>query len=590
MFSKISTIDSGILDSIIQDFDHCICIVNTKYQLIDGNQAFLSNFPNNGLGLDFLSNNKQFKESLEQAFKGAKIQYITKLNNRIFEIKISIQVVENESLALVQFFPKSSQTFDSEQALQYKYIVDHVHDVLFQTDASGNWVFLNQAWTNIFDYTLEESLGRPFYEFLHPEDVQKNALLFAPLIAQQKIYCKHIIRYISKAGSVKWIEVFATLVIDKLGAVTGTAGTLRDITNEKEKTRINSILSSNVQDIVCIHDLEGNYLYVSPSISLLTLYSPEELLGKSHYDFVHPDDRGRFMAIEGANHETSYISYRFKKKNGEYIWLETSLKVFFDDYDICSRIITSSRSIQERKLVEESMLKSLQREKELNQLKTRFVNMTSHEFRTPLATIRSSAEIIEAYTKIADFQQKDKILKQLINIQSEISRISNLINETLLIGKMESQQLTVHREEVDVVEQAQFVISRQNQQQKDFREAKLIVLGKQYKIWIDPQHLIHILDNLLTNAFKYSEGKPEPIILIRFEKCQLSIEVKDFGMGIPYEEQHKIYSSFFRANNVSKIEGTGLGLVIVKNLVQLNEGNIRFESVENQGTTFFIDF
>ena len=168
------------------------------------------------------------------------------------------------------------------------------------------------------------------------------------------------------------------------------------------------------------------------------------------------------MTIEGANHETSYISYRFKKKNGEYIWLETSLKVFFDDYDICSRIITSSRSIQERKLVEESMLKSLQREKELNQLKTRFVNMTSHEFRTPLATIRSSAEIIEAYTKIADFQQKDKILKQLINIQSEISRISNLINETLLIGKMESQQLTVHREEVDVVEQAQFVISRQN--------------------------------------------------------------------------------------------------------------------------------
>jgi signal transduction histidine kinase len=187
-------------------------------------------------------------------------------------------------------------------------------------------------------------------------------------------------------------------------------------------------------------------------------------------------------------------------------------------------MITSSRSIQEHKLVEESMMKSLQREKELNQLKSRFVNMTSHEFRTPLATIRSSAEIIEAYIKLEKSTYNEKITKQLDNIQSEIHRISNLISETLLIGKIESQQLTVHREEVNVIELINFAINRQNQQQKDHRITELEVVGEVPKIWLDPQHFIHILDNLISNAFKYSLGKRNPIISVSSEKNQLKFK------------------------------------------------------------------
>lgn len=592
MLINTATIEDDFFAQLIQHIDHPICIINTQFQILKYNPAFVQTFPHSDIQPITLFTNKQLRESMTQASHGQTIQYITELENQIFELKLSPLKNDNTDYILIQFFPKSIQTFDSEQALQYKYIVDNVHDILFQTDAEGNWVFLNQAWINIFEYSLEESLGRPFYEFLHPEDVQKNALLFAPLIAQQKSYCKHIIRYISKSGKIKWIEVFATLVIGKNGEVLGTSGTLRDITNEKENARINTILSHNVQDIVCIHNLEGKYLYVSPSISQLTGYSPEELLGQCHFDYFHPDDKRKFIAIQNnaSNHNLSYISYRFKKKNGEFLWLETSLKVFFDDYDICDRMITSSRSIQDRKLAEESMLKSLQREKELNQLKLRFVNMTSHEFRTPLATIRSSAEIIEAYTRLSDFTQKEKITKQLDNIQSEISRISNLINETLLIGKMESQQLTVHREEVDIVELTKFIINRQNQQQKDQRQVQLEIIGQTHKIWIDPQHLIHILDNLISNAFKYSSNRPNPIIIMSFEKYQFNFQIKDFGIGIPSSEQGKIYSSFFRANNVGKIEGTGLGLVIVKNLVQLNNGSIHFKSTENQGTTFYLNF
>lgn len=592
MFSNITTIKSDFFSQLIQHIDHPVCIINSFFQIEKCNLSFNQTFPPSSILSSSFFSNKLLQESLSQVWEGQTIQYITELENQIFELKLSPLANSDDIYGLIQFFPKSAQTFDSEQALQYKYIVDHIHEVLFQTDAVGNWVFLNQAWSDIFEYTLEESLGRPFYEFLHPEDVRKNELLFAPLINQQKSYCKHIIRYISKSHKIKWIEVFATLVIGKNGEVLGTSGTLRDITNEKENARINTILSHNVQDIVCIHDLEGKYLYVSPSISQLTGYCPEELLGQSHYDFFHPEDKAKIISISNssANNDVSYISYRFKKKDDEYVWLETSVKVFFDDYDICDRMITSSRSIQEHKLVEESMMKSLQREKELNQLKSRFVNMTSHEFRTPLATIRSSAEIIEAYTKLDKSTYYEKITRQLENIQSEISRISSLIHETLLIGKIESQQLTVHREHVDVIELIEFIINRQNQQQKDHRITELEVIGEVQKIWIDPQHFIHILDNLISNAFKYSLNRPNPVVSVNFEKYHLRLQIKDFGIGIPPSEQGKIYSSFFRAKNVGTIEGTGLGLVIVKNLIQLNNGNIHFVSTENQGTTFYLDF
>lgn len=592
MFSKPSTAKIDFFSQLLQHIDHPVCVINSSYKIEKCNLAFDQTFPPTSILNRSLFSNKLLHESLSQVWEGQTVQYISELENQIFELKLSPLHNAGETFGLIQFFPKSTQTFDSEQALQYKYIVDHIHEVLFQTDALGNWVFLNQAWSDIFEYTLEESLGRPFYEFLHPEDVRKNELLFAPLINQQKSYCKHIIRYISKSHKIKWIEVFATLVIGRNGEVLGTSGTLRDITNEKENARINTILSHNVQDIVCIHDLEGKYLYVSPSISLLTGYCPEELLGQSHYDFFHPDDKVKIVSIpnSSADSEVRYISYRFRKKNNEYVWIETSVKIFFDDYDICDRMITSSRSIQEHKLVEESMMKSLQREKELNQLKSRFVNMTSHEFRTPLATIRSSAEIIEAYIKLEKLTYNEKITKQLDNIQSEIHRISNLISETLLIGKIESQQLTVHREEVNVIELINFAINRQNQQQKDHRITELEVVGEVPKIWLDPQHFIHILDNLISNAFKYSLGKRNPIISVSSEKNQLEIQIKDFGIGIPLTEQGKMYSSFFRAKNVGIIEGTGLGLVIVKNLVQLNNGHIYFVSSENQGTTFFLDF
>ncbi len=480
----------------------------------------------------------------------------------------------------------------SAQQERYQYVIDNVHDILFQTDATGNWIFLNKAWTTVMQYALEESIGKPFFNFLHPEDVEKNQLLFEPLVNRKKSYCKHVIRYLNKAGEIKWIEVFATLSLDENDQIVGTAGTLKDLTNEMKNAHIYELLSNNVKDLVCIHDLEGKYLYVSPSIKHLTGFEPKELVGQTPYDFIHPDDLSRIAEkhaeIRSTINSFNHVDYRFRKKDGSYVWLEANARVFFDEYDIAYRVISSSREVEARKRAEESMMKALLREKELNELMAKFVNFASHEFRTPLATIQSSTEIIEAYTQ--NIAQPQRVHRHTHLIHAEIDRITRLIDEILLIGKIDSEQLVAKKEPVYLLDVLSKVIYRQNALQKDGRTVQLVIEGQASAsaIYIDAQQLDLSIDNLLSNAFKYSLGKPNPIVTVQFEPAEVKILIQDFGIGIPIEEQEKLFTSFFRANNVGHIKGTGLGLVIVKNFIELNGGNVSFESTLQQGTTFCV--
>jgi PAS domain S-box-containing protein len=124
--------------------------------------------------------------------------------------------------------------FQIDSEARYRCVVDHVKEVIFQIDAEGLWTFLNPAWTEIMEFTVEESIGTNFLNYIHPEDRQRNLELFQPLIDRQKDYCRHEIRYITKAGQVRWIEVFARLTLDANNNVIGTSGTLNDITDRKQ--------------------------------------------------------------------------------------------------------------------------------------------------------------------------------------------------------------------------------------------------------------------------------------------------------------------------------------------------------------------
>ncbi len=593
---------------IFDTLEDCVYVINAQEQLLMFNQAFADVYQASYHELPQLYGHAKsvYADACDDAklsrwyakglagekfsemifHDGKKIELLFK---PIFtDTKQTVEALVIQSKEVTQAYQLKATV--SAQQERYQYVIDNVHDILFQTDATGNWIFLNKAWTTIMQYSLEESLGKPFFNFLHPEDVNKNQLLFEPLVNRQKSYCKHVIRYLNKAGETKWIEVFATLSLDENDQIVGTAGTLKDLTNEMKNAHIYELLSNNVKDLVCIHDLEGRYLYVSPSIKHLTGFEPNELVGQTPYDFIHPDDLSRIAEkhaeIRSTINSVNHVDYRFRKKAGGYVWLEANARVFFDEYDIAYRVISSSREVEARKRAEESMMKALLREKELNELMAKFVNFASHEFRTPLATIQSSTEIIEAYTQ--HIAQPQRVHKHTHLIHAEIDRITRLIDEILLIGKIDSDQVVAKKEPVYLLDVLSKVIHRQNALQKDGRTVQLMIKGQATAIYVDAQQLDLSIDNLLSNAFKYSLGKPNPIVTVQFEPTQVKILIQDFGIGIPTDEQEKLFTSFFRANNVGRIKGTGLGLVIVKNFIELNGGSVSFESTLQQGTTFCI--
>jgi len=233
---------------------------------------------------------------------------------------------------------------------------------------------------------------------------------------------------------------------------------------------------------------------------------------------------------------------------------------------------------------------SLSKEKELGQLKTSFVSIASHQFRTPLAVIQSNTELLEMLNDMDVKQEPEKYKKITNRIIGAISKMTDLMDEVLVLGKLTSGNIHYKPEDLDLVEFSNVLIQQFNSIQKDGRTLDVIINSVPYTVWLDPKLLGHALTNLITNAFKYSVGKDNPELCIHFKPTEVVLSVKDYGLGIPEEEQLHLFEPFFRAVNVTEIQGTGLGLSIAKEYVEVNKGQITATSVLGEGSCFAITF
>jgi signal transduction histidine kinase len=223
----------------------------------------------------------------------------------------------------------------------------------------------------------------------------------------------------------------------------------------------------------------------------------------------------------------------------------------------------------------------------LSDLKTRFIATASHEFRTPLSSILSSAALIERYTTTA---QQDKRLKHVNRIKSSVKNLTHILEDFLSLSFLEEGKVQQQHQNFELDALLQSVL----EEVKVMAKAKQqFVLQQQFDaLMLDTnlQALKNILLNLLSNAIKYSPDDALIQIHAQTEDEQVIISVEDNGMGIPKEQQKHLFTRFFRADNASAIQGTGLGLYIVQKYLEQLNGSISFESVENQGTTFTVQF
>lgn len=253
-----------------------------------------------------------------------------------------------------------------------------------------------------------------------------------------------------------------------------------------------------------------------------------------------------------------------------------------------NQIIKLNNSLEEK--VKSRTLKLtelLAKEKELNEMKSNFISMASHEFRTPLAAIISSASIIDMY-KAAE--KDEKIIKHVNRIYSNVNNLTEILNNFLSIGEIEGGNLTVKYLPInlpefieEVIQELDVITNKKNQTITYSHEGEEIINNSD-KI------LRNILVNLISNASKYSHENQEIRITSVVDSDLVKLTVMDDGIGIPEADQNKLFTPFFRADNAKNIQGTGLGLNIVKKYVEMIEGQISFTSKTNEGTTFIIGF
>ena len=259
--------------------------------------------------------------------------------------------------------------------------------------------------------------------------------------------------------------------------------------------------------------------------------------------------------------------------------LNTQLEVKVEE-----RTLILKEALKKLEESQEELSEALSKEKELSEIKTRFVSMASHEFRTPLSTILSSATLVSKYQKTEEGEKRERHLKK---IKDSVSHLNNLLEDFLSLGKLEEGKVSISissfavREFIDDVIEEMKVIQKKGQQ----------IICKYEGVddfSTDKRLLKNILINLFSNALKFSDEDRSVWINIENKNDQLRVMIRDEGIGIPEEDQHHLFTTFFRGKNVVNIEGTGLGLPIVKRYVDLLNGTVSLKSKLEEGT--IVDF
>jgi signal transduction histidine kinase len=233
-------------------------------------------------------------------------------------------------------------------------------------------------------------------------------------------------------------------------------------------------------------------------------------------------------------------------------------------------------------LKQKELEQALQKEKDLSELKSRFVSMASHEFRTPLATIQSSAALVKRY---AENQNVDKQRYHLEKIRNTVNNLTSILNDFLSLTKLEEGRIEQKPENIHLLHFCTEVTEEIKGLAKSGQAIRLDC-PQDLHVTADPRLLQNVLYNLLSNAIKYSEKDIH--FSVRTEGGYTLLEVSDQGCGIPAAEQPYLFDRFFRASNVTHIQGVGLGMNIVSRYLEIMEGTIRFQSREGKGTTFTI--
>ena len=356
----------------------------------------------------------------------------------------------------------------------------------------------------------------------------------------------------------------------------------------------------------------GEIIRTNPSAEKLFGYERSELLGQTievlvpkSFSHKHTAVRENYSENPRARHMGAGLELMGLKKDGTEFPVEISLSPYTSpqgrfviafivdgtlrkqaeekqknystelEKQVKNRTLILEEAISELEKTKRDLRKALEKEKELNELKSRFVSMASHEFRTPLTTIMSSLSLVTKYGEINDSENQNKHVNK---IKSSVINLTDILNDFLSVSKLE---------ELNLMEFLNEIISQMEPMCKDGQKILPFHSGNDL-VYLDKKLMRNVLFNLISNAIKFSPEDSVIEVRALALNSSLKIAVKDKGIGISKEDQKHLFERFFRGHNATHIQGTGLGLNIVTKYAELMNGSIDFESEENKGTTFTI--
>lgn len=378
---------------------------------------------------------------------------------------------------------------------------------------------------------------------------------------------------------------------------------------------------------IFVADDKGIIRHVNPSAEKLFGYEKDELIGKKievlipkRYSPNHEHLRNKYNANPHPRSMGMGMDLHGMKKDGTEFPVEISLSPFSNvdgkfviafiiditirkkaeesvkfqrmeleklnkelDKKVQERTMILEEAITELNQTKEELNEALKKERELNDLKSRFVSMASHEFRTPLATILSSLSLAAKY---GEQGKKEKQVKHFDRIKTSVNNLTDMISDVLSISKMEEGKISVSPEKFNINLFANEVMKELQLVAKEGQKINYSHSGME-EVTFDKKILRHILFNLISNAVKFS-SEEKPIDVILNTDGSITLSVKDNGIGISEEDQQHLFGRFFRGQNAANIQGTGLGLNIVAKYVEMLDGTIECKSVLEKGTTFTI--
>ncbi|WP_421946904.1 PAS domain S-box protein [Phaeodactylibacter xiamenensis] len=535
-----------------------------------------------------------------------------------------------------------------EAALQLEAIIQSATDGIISIDARGRMVLVNQAAAKLFGYSKAEMLGQSINMLMPAHHAQQHDNYIARYMKTGEAQIIGIGREVMaqrKDGSQFPIRLSISEV--EMGERRLFTGIVHDLTQQKtaesalqrEKERAQRYLNI-ANTIIVILDRDGKIKLLNDKGRKILEVEPNEAIGKDWVDHFIPDNYrsevkvvfralmdGRdieyyenyVQSASGKQHLVAWHNTLLRDDNGEITGTLSSGIDISAQREAEDRIIRLNQELEKRvaarteelaevvnqllginkqlkheikeretaeaalKTKEKQLTTALEKEKELNELKSRFVSMASHEFRTPLSTILSSADLIEAYQKE---EQQKKRLRHTQRIKTSVANLTSILNDFLSLSRLEEGKLSFNPSEFELTAVWKEVEEGVQGMLKKGQQLNIKGLEQIPDLNTDRRILQNIFYNLLSNAIKYS-GEGQPIdCRVHCKNGDLKIAIQDYGIGIPESEQQHLFTRFFRAHNVENIQGTGLGLNIVKGYVDLLGGHITFESVPEQGSTF----